>query len=178
MTAPVRFITPEASPANTIQTETLRPQPKTRMLDPRGVRFGAGLSVVVLGAAFVLNAQILVAAIWLGLGASALFGTPYWPLGRPWPFVRSALRLGPPVELEAEYPPRFAQALGSIVLTLAVVLFLVGAVPLAWLPVAAVAALQTLLAATGYCVGCRLYFLRWWVPSVFDRIARRSVALG
>ncbi len=24
------------------------------------------------------------------------------------------------------------------------------------------------------CVGCRLYFLRWWIPSVFDRIARRT----
>jgi hypothetical protein len=148
------------------------------MLDPRGVRFGAGLSVVVLGIAFVLNAPILVGAIWLGLGASALFGTRYWPLGRPWPLVRSALRLDPPLELEAEYPPRFAQALGSIVLTLAVVLFILGATPLAWLPVAAVAALQTLLAVTGYCLGCRLYFLRWWVPSVFDRIARRSPAVG
>jgi Domain of unknown function (DUF4395) len=173
MTAPALATSTEASPI-----ETIRPQPKARMLDPRGVRFGAGLSVVVFGIAFVLNAPILVGAIWLGLGASALFGTRYWPLGRPWPLVRSALRLGPPVELEAEYPPRFAQALGSIVLTLAVVLFILGATPLAWLPVAAVAALQTLLAVTGYCLGCRLYFLRWWVPSVFDRIARRSPAVG
>jgi len=36
------------------------------------------------------------------------------------------------------------------------------------------AALETLLAVTVYCVGCRLYFLRWWVPSLFDRIARRT----
>jgi hypothetical protein len=171
MTAPALATSTESSVA-----DTTMPKPKTRMLDPRGVRFGAGLSVVVLGIAFALNAPVLVAAIWLGLGSSALFGTQYWPLGRPWPLVRSALRLGPPAELEAEYPPRFAQALGSAVLTLAVILFAVGATPLAWLPVAAVAALQTLLAATGYCLGCRLYFLRWWVPSVFDRIARRSAA--
>ena len=154
------------------------PPPKQRMLDPRGVRFGAGLSVVVLGIAFLLNAPVLVAAIWLGLGASALFGTRYWPLSRPWPLVRSTLRLGPPVELEAEYPPRFAQALGSTVLTLALLLFIVGATPLAWLVVAAVAGLQALLAVTGYCLGCRLYFLRWWVPSVFDRITRRLAASG
>ena len=32
----------------------------------------------------------------------------------------------------------------------------------------------TIAAVTGYCVGCRLYFLRWWVPSLFDRIARRT----
>ena len=147
-----------------------------RLLDPRGVRFGAGLSVLVLAIAFIVDAPILVAAIWLGLGASALFGTKYWPLSRPWPYVRAALRLGPPSELEAEYPPRFAQALGSAVLTLAVILFVLGATPLAWLPVAAVAGLQALLAATGYCLGCRLYFLRWWVPSLFDRIARRAPA--
>ena len=40
----------------------------------------------------------------------------------------------------------------------------------------AVAALQTLLAVTGICVGCRLYFLRWWVPSLFAQLFRRSDA--
>ena len=30
------------------------------------------------------------------------------------------------------------------------------------------AGLQTLLAVTGYCLGCRLYFLRWWVPDLVD----------
>ena len=39
------------------------------------------------------------------------------------------------------------------------------------------AALQILLAATGICVGCRMYFLRWWVPSLFARLFRRSDAL-
>jgi hypothetical protein len=162
--------------ATSISTEDARSQAKPRQLDPRGVRFGAGLSVVVLAIAFATDAPILVAAIWLGLGVSALLGTQYWPLSRPWPYLRTALRLGPPAELEAEYPPRFAQALGSVVLTPAVVLFALGATPWAWLPVAAVAALQTLLAATGYCLGCRLYFLRWWVPSLFDRITRRLAA--
>jgi hypothetical protein len=166
------------APAQISIAPTGSPQGKPRLLDPRGVRFGAGLSVIVLGLAFALNAPVIVAAIWLGLGASALFGTRYWPLSRPWPVARSVLRLGPPTELEAEYPPRFAQALGSVVLTVAVLLFLVGATSLAWLPVAAVAALQALLAVTGYCLGCRLYFLRWWVPSLFDRITRRLAAVG
>ena len=148
--------------------------PKPRLLDPRAVRFGAGASVVVLALAFLVNAPIVVAAIWLGLGASALFGTQFWPLSRPWPFVRRALRLAPPKELEAEYPPRFAQALGAIVLSLTLILFVLGATPFAWLAVAIVGALQALLALTGYCLGCRLYFLRWWVPSVFDRVIRRA----
>jgi uncharacterized protein DUF4395 len=39
-----------------------------------------------------------------------------------------------------------------------------------WLLAGAVAALQLLLAATGYCLGCRLYGLRWYAPSIFDRL--------
>ena len=46
---------------------------------------------------------------------------------------------------------------------------------LAWV-VAAVAGLQTLLATTGYCVGCRLYFLRWWVPDFVTRIWTRGAS--
>jgi hypothetical protein len=30
------------------------------------------------------------------------------------------------------------------------------------------------LATTGYCVGCRLYFLRWWVPGLVTRIWTRG----
>jgi hypothetical protein len=52
------------------------------------------------------------------------------------------------------------------------VAFLVGLAPLGWLLTAGVAALQSVLAITGYCLGCRLYFLRWRVPGLFERLAR------
>jgi hypothetical protein len=145
-----------------------------RLIDPRGARFGAGLSVVLLAIGFVLGLPIVVPALALALGVSALFGTRYFVLSRPWAYVRKALRLSPPRELEHEFPPRFAQALGAIGLGLSTLLFVVGLAPLAWLVAGAVGALQTLLAVTGYCVGCRLYFLRWWVPAQFQRIARRT----
>jgi hypothetical protein len=135
-----------------------------RLIDPRGHRFGAGLSVVLLSLAYLLNLPIVVAAVGLALAISAVFGTRYSALGRPWPYVRRAFNIPPPTELEGEYPPRFAQALGSVVLGVAIVLFVAGATPLAWLPVGIVVGLQTLLAATGFCLGCRLYFLRWWRP--------------
>ena len=51
-----------------------------------------------------------------------------------------------PVEPEHEYPPRFAQVLGSIALILALVAFALGATTLGWGLALAVAALQTLLA--------------------------------
>ena len=147
--------------------------PPARLIDPRGQRFAAGLSAVILVAAFIANAPWVVGLVALAMFASAAFGTQYWLLGKPWPYIRKALRLGK-TELEHEYPPRFAQALGVIFLTLGVGLLAVGVGPIGWLFVGAVIALQTLLAATGYCLGCKLYFLRWWVPSVFARLIGRG----
>ena len=54
--------------------------------------------------------------------------------------------------------------------------FVAGATLLGWILVLAVAALQSLLAVTGYCLGCRLYFLRWWVPSVVTSLWRRQAS--
>jgi hypothetical protein len=143
-----------------------------RLIDPRGHRFGAALSVLLLVLAFVLGQPVLVAAVGIALGVSAWFGTRYSILGRPWPYVRKVLHIGPPSELEVEWPPRFAQAIGFLVLTSASILFLAGLPTLAWLLTGAVAALQGLLAVTGYCLGCRLYFLSWRAPVVFRRLAR------
>lgn len=141
-----------------------------RRIDARAHRFGAALSVLILGAGFVAGVPLVVPAIAVALGVSAVFGTRYSILGRPWPVVRRFLRLGPPTELESEFPPRFAQLLGTVGLTLATALFAIGLDAGGWLLAGAVAALQTLLAATGYCLGCRLYFLRWYVPTLFDRL--------
>jgi hypothetical protein len=143
-----------------------------RFIDPRGHRFGAVLSVFILAIALVLNLPVVVGLIGLALFVSAWFGTRYSALGKPWPYVRKALRLGPPEELESEIPPRFAQALGSLGLGLAVLAFIVGVPLLGWGLTIAVAALQAVLGVTGYCLGCRLYFLRWYAPALFERFAR------
>jgi hypothetical protein len=148
--------------------------PPARQIDPRGQRFGAGVSAVVLLLAFALNAPWLAILVGVNLAVSAAFGTRLFLPGRAWRLVRTALRIGPPAETEHEYPPRFAQALGATFLGLAALAFAVGLTPIGWLLAAAVATLQTLLAATGICVGCRLYFLRWWVPSLFARVFRRA----
>ena len=159
-------------PALAIATQPPLAAARPRLIDPRGQRFGAASSAVILAVAFAIQAPLVVVAIGLALGVSALLGTQFFVLGRPWPLVRQALRLGPPVEPEAEFPPRFAQALGSVGLLLAGLLFVFNAGVVAWLPVGAVAGLQAVLAATGYCLGCRLYFLRWKAPALFARLAR------
>ena len=144
--------------------------PGPRLIDPRGHRFGAAVSVVILAGGLAAGLPIVVLAIALALGASAFYGTRYSILGRPWPAVRRALRLGPPAELESEIPPRFAQLLGTIGLGLATALFGLGLDGGGWVLAAAVGTLQALLAITGYCLGCRLYGLRWYAPRLFDRL--------
>jgi hypothetical protein len=148
--------------------------PPAREIDPRGQRFGAGVSVAILAIAIGLAVPWLAFLVGLNLALSAAFGTRLFLPGRLWPTVRRALRLGPPAELEHEYPPRFAQALGGTVLFVASVAFALGAWVVGWPLVVAVAALQALLAATGICIGCRLYFLRWWVPAIVARLFGRA----
>ena len=149
--------------------------PKARMIDPRGHRFGAGLSAIVLVGAFVLNAPILVVAALLSIGVSAAFGLRWSIYGAIWRRIVRVMSL-PPTTPEHEYPPRFAQTLGSVVLIGSLVAFLAGETGAAWGLAFAVAGLQTLLATTGYCLGCRLYFLRWWVPDLVTRIWTRGRA--
>ena len=143
--------------------------PPAGMIDPRGHRFGAGLSAVLLVISFVANQPLGVVLVLLSIGTSAALGLRYSIYGAIWRRLAKALRL-PKAELEHEYPPRFAQTLGSVALILSLVAFALGAPVAGWILAGAVAGLQTLLAVTGYCLGCRLYFLRWWVPSVVTRI--------
>jgi hypothetical protein len=143
--------------------------PKARMIDPRGHRFGAGVSAALLILAFLANLPWLVAVALASIGSSAAFGLRWSIYGAIWRRIVRVAGL-PPTTPEHEYPPRFAQTLGSVALTLSLIAFAAGAAPLGWLFALAVAGLQSVLAVTGYCLGCRLYFLRWWVPDLVTRI--------
>jgi hypothetical protein len=143
--------------------------PPARYIDPRGQRFGAGLSAVLFVVAIVSQQFWLAALVGLNLLIASAFGARLFLPGRPWPLIRKALRLGP-TEPEHEYPSRFAQALGGIFVAIGTIAFVLSLTLVGWVFVAAVAGLQTLLATTGYCLGCKLYFLRWWVPSQFARL--------
>jgi hypothetical protein len=147
--------------------------PKARMIDPRGHRFGGGLSALLLVSAFLLQAPPLVAVALASIGTSAAFGLRWSIYGAIWRRLVRVFGL-PPTTPEHEYPPRFAQTLGSLALILSLVAFAIGVTPLGWLFALGVAGLQGVLAATGYCLGCRLYFLRWWVPDLVTRIWTRG----
>lgn len=143
--------------------------PPATMIDPRGHRFGATVSALLLVAAAISDVPALVAVVLASIGVSGTFGLRYSIYGAIWRRIVRLARLGP-TEPEHEYPPRFAQVLGSTALILSLIAFVLGAPILGWALALAVAALQGLLAVTGYCLGCRLYFLRWWVPDVVTRI--------
>ena len=144
-----------------------------RLIDPRAQRLGAGLSAITLGIAIAFDLPVLAALVGLALAVSALFGSQYFVFSRPWPRIRRILRLAPARDLEPELGPRFAQAMGAVVVGFGVGLLVGGATLAGWVLVGAVIALQTLLAVTGYCLGCKLYGLHWLLPDLFDRFILR-----
>jgi Domain of unknown function (DUF4395) len=163
---------------NAVPADAAAQLPPARMIDPRGHRFGAGVSALILVASFAAGWVPGVVLVLLSIGVSAAFGLRYSIYGVVWRRIVTVARLGK-TEPEHEYPPRFAQTLGSVALIASLIAFALGAAALGWLLALAVAGLQGVLAVTGYCLGCRLYFLRWWIPdvitSIWTRGARRQV---
>jgi Domain of unknown function (DUF4395) len=147
--------------------------PSIRRLDPRYMRTGAALSALLLLIAIALRWTPLVALDALLLGVSALLGTRFWLLCRPWPMIRKRMA-APMVKIEPEVPYRFSQAGATVLLSLGVVLVVVGADLAGWAVVAAVAIAQTVHAVTGFSLGARLYELPWLVPDVYTAIALRT----
>ena len=131
-------------------------------IDPRGQRFAAAVTAIVLAAVLLspseplaialIALQTVLFAVGAGLGVQR---TPH-----AWVFRKLIRpRLGPPSELEDAAPPRFAQLVGLVFATVALVGFLAGstAVGLVATGFALVAAL--LNAVFGLCLGCELYLL-------------------
>ena len=137
----------------------------TARVDPRGPRFGAGITAVLLLVAFVLAvggapvaATVLVAAIALLFAWGAFADVQRHPYGRLFARVVRP-RLGPPTELEDVRPPTFAQGVGLVITGLGVVLALLG-LPVALVVAVALAFVAAFLNAVfGFCLGCQLYLL-------------------
>lgn len=131
-------------------------------VDPRGPRFGAAITTVVLALALVFVGTtfgtILVAWQTLVFGLGALVGLHAQPYGI---FFRKVVRprLAPPAELEDAAPPRFAQTVGLIFLVVALIAALLGATTVATIAIAFALVAAFLNAAFGFCLGCEMYLL-------------------
>jgi hypothetical protein len=130
------------------------------LIDVRGPRFGAVVTSLVLAVAVVVQGPVgwaLVSWQWLAFAVSTVAGLAWSPYGNLFRWVKRRFDLGPPPATELEGPPRFAQACGLAVLTVALVLGVAGTGAAAWAAVGVVLGLSVLLAATGMCIGCELY---------------------
>ena len=125
-------------------------------VDPRGPRFAAGLTTVVLAAALLTESAVLLAVQTVIFAVGAFAGvrrSPYSVLYAR--LVRP--RLGPPTETEDARPPQFAQAVGMGFAAVGVVGFATGASVVGVVATALALGAAFLNAAFGLCLGCELY---------------------
>jgi hypothetical protein len=137
-------------------------------LDPRGPRFAAALTSVVL---------ILVLATgwgWLAVAQAVVFAvTAADPRRGPYALIYRTLvapRLGPTAEREDAAPVRFAQLVGFVFLAVASIGYLSGATTLGVVFAAFGLLAAFLNAAFGLCLGCEAYL------AIRRLTGRRSVA--
>lgn len=132
----------------------------TSRIDPRGPRFGAGITAVILVLVLILGPGaglplLIVQLLAFGAGAIAL-------RYQPWGLVFKHLvrpRLQPPTELEDEAPPRFAQLVG-LLFAVAGVLGAVFGAPIVFFVAVGFALIAALLNAVfDFCLGCEVYLL-------------------
>lgn len=131
------------------------------MIDPRGPRFTATVTLLLLAAALLAPTPLAVAIVAL----QALFFLTGVTLGvqrTPTAYVFKRLirpRLSPPAELEDPRPPRFAQAMGLAFTVAALIGFATGALLLAQVAIGLAVVAALLNAVFGMCLGCEVYLL-------------------
>lgn len=130
------------------------------MVDPRGMRFTAAVTTVVLAVVLLTASGWLLLAQTVVFAVGAAAGVRYAPYAL---VFRSLVRprLGPPARTEAPQPPRFAQLVGSVFGVVGVVGFLSGATVLGYVAAALAFTAAFLNATFEFCLGCQMYlFLR------------------
>jgi hypothetical protein len=157
--------------------ESLSPTVPKDGIDPRGPRFGAAITAMLLLLVIFLalpaaphhpdgdllqRAAQPVSLLLAGIVALFAWGAAAGVARHPYGLLFRRVirpRLAPPTELEDPRPPRFAQLIGLIVTGLGLGLALSG-VPFALAAAAALAFVAAFLNSVfGLCIGCQLYLL-------------------
>ena len=144
-------------------------------VDPRGPRVGAAITTVVLAAVLLTGSGWLLAAQAVVFAVGAFAGLRFAPYG----FLYRRLvqpRLAPPTTLEAEAPPRFAQAVGFAFAVVGAIGYLTGLTPLGVVATAFALVAAFLNAAFDICLGCEVHLriVRLLGRPVVRYIARTS----
>jgi hypothetical protein len=127
-------------------------------VDPRGPRFGAAMTTVVLALVLVTGSGSLLAAQAVVFAVGAFAGLRFAPYGLIYRWLVRP-RLGPPADVEAEAPPRFAQGVGLVFAGIGTVGYLTGVTALGIVATSMALAAAFLNAAFGLCLGCEVYLL-------------------
>jgi hypothetical protein len=144
-------------------------------VDPRGPRVGAAITTVVLAVVLVTGSGWLLAAQAVIFGIGAVAGLRFAPYGVLYRRLLQS-RLGPPATLEAEAPPRFAQAVGFAFAVVGAIGYLTGVTPLGVVATAFALGAAFLNAAFDFCLGCEVHLrmVRLLGRPVVRYIARTS----
>lgn len=127
-------------------------------VDPRGLRFAAAVTTVVLALTLVLNNPWPLAIQAVVFAISVAFGVQASPYGQ---FFKRVIRprLDPPKELEDAAPPRFAQLVGLVFAVVGLIGYLTGADVLGVVATGFALVAAFVNAAVGLCLGCEAYLL-------------------
>ena len=125
-------------------------------IDPRGPRFGAAITSIVLAAALVLASPLLLALQAIVFAIGAIAGPARQPYALVFKrFVRP--RLAAPSHVEDPAAPRFAQVCGLAFSMVGLLGFALGATWLALGAIGFALAAAFLNAAFDFCIGCEIY---------------------
>lgn len=128
-------------------------------VDPRGLRFAAAVTTLVLAIVLVTPSpvrEIVLAlqTVVFALGAFVSLSSSPWS----WLF-RTVVRprIGAPTETEDARPPRFAQVVGFVFAIVGLVALMAGLTTVGLVAVGFAFVAALLNATTGFCLGCELY---------------------
>ena len=135
-------------------------------IDPRGPRFTAGVTAILLLVVIALSLLLPTAwpafALFAVLSALFALGAFAGVTKGPWSIVFRRLirpRLRAPLELEDPTPPTFAQGVGFVITLAGLVLHLLG-VPSSLVIFASLAFVAAFLNSVfAFCLGCQIYLL-------------------
>ena len=132
----------------------------SKQIDPRGPRFGAAITTVVVAVALVTlpstTATVLIAVQLVAHALGAFVGLSAQPYGILYRKLVQP-RLAKPTELEDEAPPKFAQLVGFIFAVAALIALVLDQT--AQIIVALHLAASFLNAAFNFCLGCQMYLI-------------------
>jgi len=137
-------------------------------VDPRGLRVSAGLTAGVLALVLVTPDPVNIVLLAIQVAVFALSALVSLQVSPYSVFFATVVRprIGPPAELEDSRPPRFAQVVGLVFTSAALIAFLAGATAVGYVATVFALVAALLNASVGLCLGCEIYLaLRRFTPA-------------